>query len=75
MHVLVAVWSVAINIMPLLPYIFIIWIADAGVASVKEGSITPIGYAFSTILTSAQALGSWLVAMAHALWNVITFWS
>lgn len=58
-----------------MPYLFMFWIADAGVASVREGSFVPLGTAFSAIFGTAQAIGTWLVSMAHALWDVITFWS
>ena len=52
-----------------------LWVIDAGTVSVREGSFVPLGYAFSMILGTAEAIGTWLVAMAHALWDVITFWS
>lgn len=38
-------------------------------------SFVPLGTAFMVIFGTASAIGSWLVAMAHALWDVITFWN
>ena len=40
----------------------------------REGSFRPIGYAWSTMLNSAQVAGQWIVAIAHAVYDVITFW-
>ena len=71
---LVSGWSIALGLIPFLPIVFICWLVDAGVASVSEGSFRPIGYCWSTILNTVQVAGQWIVAIAHALYDVITFW-
>jgi len=74
-ELLLNLWAVALGVIPLLPYVFIVWIVDAAVTSVDKGSLEPIGVVFSKIVEVVQGAGKWLVSIAHAFYDVITFWN
>lgn len=73
--VLQSAGGVLLGIVPMLPYIFIIYLLDALMTSIVMGSFSPIGFFFSMLWGIVVQAFNFMVALGSLVWDVVTFWS
>lgn len=72
--VLGALWGALLMVLPFLPFLLLMYVVDAGVASFSQGSFQPIGAVFTSLYQlGSQAIGA-LVSIVSAVWSFIKFW-
>lgn len=80
-NIVVALFNLAVTafliIIPYLPWLLILWVIDAGVTSIKQGSFQPIGQLMATAWNFAYGIAMILIgiiqAIADALGKLFSF--
>lgn len=72
--ILAPLWGNVTLIIPLLPILLVFWVLDAGMTSINEGSVQPVGLVFTTIFNTATRIINLLIDGFHAIYDFIHFW-
>jgi len=69
------IWGAILNSIDFIPLIVLFWLLDAIATSIYYGNLHPIGNCFMTVYQFATNIISALNNIAHAIYDIITFWS
>lgn len=71
---LMPLWGLVLQIVPILPYLLLFWVFDVVGSCILTGDIKPLGVCFSTILHLATSVVNVVVTIVGMIWSFIRFW-